>query len=124
MRVERGPRSDTHDPPMKTLRLRTFDTPIVPIPMQALQRGVHAALLELHSGGKVYSHCQQGVHRSVAMAVCILIAQGAPVEVAMQRVAERRATADPYAPHIKHRILKFAERWNAKLEDVPPVLRR
>jgi hypothetical protein len=33
----------------------------------------------------------------------------------MQLIAERRSIADPYAYHIRPRILKFAQEWQKQL---------
>jgi hypothetical protein len=45
------------------------------------------------------------------MGSCVLIAQGHEPEAAMKLIAERRSIADPYAYHIRPRILKFAREW-------------
>ncbi len=62
-------------------------------------------------GGKVYAHCAAGVHRSVALAAAILIAQGFDLEAAIRLIKDRRASADPDAWYIRRRIKKFAESW-------------
>ncbi|MBI5420861.1 MAG: dual specificity protein phosphatase family protein [Parcubacteria group bacterium] len=62
--------------PIEILRLRTFDAPLFPIPVMALVRGVETALPHTKNGGKVFTHCKAGVHRSVAMASSILIGMG------------------------------------------------
>lgn len=113
MQVERLPSRDHAAAPMRTLWLPAFDFPLIPIPIRLLRRGAKAALEVMASGGSVYAHCQQGVHRSVAMAAAILIAQGNSATAAMDLIASRRAVADPYAPHIRRRILKFAQDWQA-----------
>lgn len=111
MRAEQSPYPDMHDPPMPVLWLRTYDIPLLPIPLRALQRGVEAALNTIEHGGKVYTHCAAGVHRSVAMAAAILIAQGHPPPEAMRLIKERREIADPDAWHIRWRINRFARTW-------------
>lgn len=63
-------------PPMEVLWLRTLDNPIFPIPLKLLMQGTRAALATIAAGGKVYTHCAYGRHRSVAMGAAILIAQG------------------------------------------------
>ncbi|MFH1184147.1 MAG: dual specificity protein phosphatase [Chloroflexota bacterium] len=98
-------------PPLEYLRLRTFDSPLVPIPAEALIRGTHAALRVIGEGGRVYTHCSLGRHRSVAMAAAILIAQGLPAEAAMHLIKARRPEADPEAPHIRPRIVSFGQMW-------------
>ena len=111
MRFWRGHPLGDSQPAVEDLRLRTFDSPLVPIPMGALMRGALSALKVMKSGGKVYTHCSRGRHRSVAMAACILIARGWTPECAMELIKERRRVADPGAVHIRPRILQFARRW-------------
>ena len=65
MRVESRPRKDNHAEPIRSIWLPTFDMPLLPIPMWALQKGVRLALATIEKGGKVYVHCAAGVHRSV-----------------------------------------------------------
>jgi len=111
MRLERGPYKDVHNPAMPVIRIPTIDSPLFPIPIRGLKRGVEAALPVIESCGKVYVHCQAGVHRGVAMGAAILIAQGdEPVE-AMELIKEKRPEADPDAWYIRRRIMKFAEIW-------------
>jgi protein-tyrosine phosphatase len=83
MRVEYRLQSDPHNPPLSLLWLPTFDSPLVPISIRLLERGVRAALTTIQSGGKVYTHCAGGVHRGVAMGAAVLIAQGHRPEEAM-----------------------------------------
>jgi protein-tyrosine phosphatase len=111
MRVERRPYPDLYDPPIPALWLPTFDSPLIPIPIRALERGARAALETFEKGGKVYVHCAKGAHRGVAMGASILVALGYPPEEAMQLVMQRRKTADPHAWYIRRQILRFAERW-------------
>ena len=111
MRVERRPYPDRVGEPMETVWLPTFDSPLVPIPIGALQRGVEKALAAIERGDKVYVHCAQGVHRGVAMGAAILIAQGYSADEAMDLIAARRPAADPRAWYIQRRIRRFAESW-------------
>jgi protein tyrosine phosphatase (PTP) superfamily phosphohydrolase (DUF442 family) len=111
MRWMPGPRPPADDPALRYIRFRTFDNPLLPIPLRALIQGVQAALDEIKAGGKVYTHCAAGRHRSVAMAAAILIAQGRPIEEAMSLIKERRPIADPQAFHIRRRIELFARKW-------------
>jgi protein-tyrosine phosphatase len=111
MRVERWPRRDLHPSPLQLLWIPTFDSPLVPIPIRALHRGVNAALKVIQEGGKVYAHCAGGVHRGVAMGTAILIAQGHDPESAMDLVKAQRWLADPHAFYIRSRILRFANEW-------------
>jgi protein tyrosine phosphatase (PTP) superfamily phosphohydrolase (DUF442 family) len=61
-----------NQPPLRVLWLPTIDTPITPMPIRTLRRGVEAALPVIREGGGVLAHCKAGVHRSVAMASCVL----------------------------------------------------
>jgi protein-tyrosine phosphatase len=111
MRVERRPDPDPHNPPIPVLWLPVFDTPLIPIPIKSLRRGVAAALETMQRGGKVYAHCQEGIHRGVAMGAAILIAQGFSPQQAIELIKQRRPIADPDAWYIKRRILRFAKSW-------------
>jgi hypothetical protein len=93
------------------LHLPCVDSPLTPIPMLLLFRGVEAAMPIIQQGGNVVVHCHYGRHRSVAMACCILIGQGYTAEDAMRLVIEQRAAADPYIWYIRSRIVRFAEKW-------------
>ncbi len=111
MRWMPGPKPPPDDPALRYIRFRTFDNPFLPIPLRALVQGVQLALEEIKSGGKVYTHCAKGRHRSVAMAAAILIAQGRPLEEAMLLIKQQRPVADPNAFHIRRRIELFAQQW-------------
>jgi hypothetical protein len=105
------PKRATRQPPVQWLHLRTIDAPWTPIPMSTFRRGVEAALPVIDEGGAVLVHCRAGVHRSVAMACCILIGRGYSAELAMRHVKEKRAAADPYAWYVRWRIEKFERSW-------------
>ena len=98
-------------PPVRVLWLPTVDTPVTPMPIFMLRRGVEAALPVARQGEKVLVHCKAGVHRSVAMACCVLIGLGHTAEEAMCLVKDRRAVADPDVWYIRQRILKFERQW-------------
>ena len=115
MRVEQRPQPDPHNPPMVVLWLPVFDSPLFPIPIKSLKRGAAAALQEIHLGGKVYTHCREGIHRGVAMGAAILIAQGLPPQEATGMIKQRRPIADPDAWYIKRRIYRFAKSWERDL---------
>lgn len=100
-------------PPMDILWLRTFDSPFLPIPLEKLVKGTHAALETITQGGKIYTHCAYGRHRSVAMGAAVLIAQGYTPQEATSLIKEKRPIADPDLFYIKSRILAFAKRWQA-----------
>jgi protein tyrosine phosphatase (PTP) superfamily phosphohydrolase (DUF442 family) len=100
-------------PPLKLLWLPTFDTPLTPIPMSILRRGVEAAQPVIREGKAVLSHCRYGVHRSVAMACCVLISNGLSADEAMGLVSASREVADPYAGYIQKRIRMFEQSWRS-----------
>jgi protein-tyrosine phosphatase len=114
MRLFHGPFPDTHHTPIQLLWLRTFDSPLFPIPIPKLMTGAQAALETIHTGGKVYVHCAGGRHRGVAMGSCVLVAQGYDPEAAMDLIKARRAVADPRIYYIRAQILSFAREWNGK----------
>ena len=111
MRINRWPYPDPHPTPLRSVWLPTFDFPLLPIPLRMLHRGVIVALEALETGGKVYVHCTKGVHRSVAMAAAILIAQGYPLAEATRLLKKRRPVADPDVWYIKRQIRRFANSW-------------
>ena len=111
MRFARGPHPDSHPEALNFLWLRTIDSPIILIPVQKLIQGTQAALETIRHGGKVYSHCAKGRHRSVAMGAAILIAQGHTPETAMQLIKKQRQIADPGMFYIRSRIQQFAIHW-------------
>ena len=107
----RRPVKTVGHPPVRLLWLPTVDTPLTPMPMFQLRRGVEAALPVVRQGEKVLVHCKAGVHRSVAMACCVLIGVGYTAEEAMRLVKDRRAVADPDTWYIRRRILRFEQQW-------------
>jgi protein tyrosine phosphatase (PTP) superfamily phosphohydrolase (DUF442 family) len=98
-------------PPVRLLWLPTIDNPLFPMPIRALEKGVRAALPVIQDGGKVLVHCRAGVHRSVAMAACVLIGMGFSADDAMQLIKDKRSVADPYVWYIQRRIRKFEKQW-------------
>ncbi len=98
-------------PPVKLLWLPTVDNPLFPMPIRTLEEGVRAALPVIQDGSSVLVHCRAGVHRSVAMAACVLIGMGFSADDAMQLIMEQRAVADPYVWYIQRRIIKFEREW-------------
>ena len=107
------PAKSLGQPPLHLLWLPTFDTPLTPIPLSSLKRGVEAALPVIREGYAVLSHCRYGIHRSVAMACCVLIGNGLSADEAMRLVRDSREVADPYAGYIQKRIRKFEQVWRA-----------
>jgi protein-tyrosine phosphatase len=110
----RLPEKALRRPPLHLVWLPTIDSPLTPIPMSYLQRGAKEALAVIQAGNSVLAHCKYGVHRSVAMACCVLVAMGLPAEEAMQIVKDRRAAADPDAEWVRSRILSFEQAWNER----------
>lgn len=96
------------------LWLRTFDFPLIPIPLKTLKQGVEAALPVTQDRGPVLVFCEGGRHRSVAMACCILIGQGYTADEGMQLVSSKREVADPYARHIQRQIRRFETLWRSR----------
>jgi protein-tyrosine phosphatase len=84
------------------------------MPISTLQRGVEAALPVIRDGWGVLVHCVAGVHRSVAMACCVLIGMDYSADEAMRLVKTRRAVADPYIWYFQRRIRKFEQVWQAR----------
>lgn len=101
---------------MDVLHFRTFDFPLLPIPVNTLTRGVEGSLPVIQDGHKVLVYCEAGRHRSVAMAASILIGMGHSADEAMDLIVEKRRVADPYAGHIQRQIRKFATDWNQQSE--------
>lgn len=102
------------EPPLRLLWLPTIDSPLTPMPIASLQRGVEAALPVIREGWGVLAHCRYGIHRSAAMACCVLVGMGYSSEVAMRLVKEKRPVADPYIGYIRRRIEKFERNWLEK----------
>ncbi len=122
MRLGLPPIKDAHNPPMEVLWLPVFDSPLFPIPVRVLARGVAAALAAFQRGGKVYTHCHWGRHRGVAMGAAILIAQGYSADQAMALIKKRRPNADPYIWYIRRVIEKYARRYPANHgAEAPPT---
>ncbi len=113
MRWLHGKRPQDGEPRMEYMRLRTFDSPLLPIPMEALMRGASAGVDAIRRGGRVYVHCARGRHRGPAMAAAILIAGGMTAPDAIRLIKESRGQADPEVRYVRRRIELFAERWRA-----------
>lgn len=113
MRLARGPLPDRHPQALRFLWLRGMDNPLFLIPPRKILQGAHIALETIRAGGKVYSHCAKGRHRSVAMGAAILIAQGYSAEAAIQLIKQQRPISDPDIFYIRRRILQVARLWPA-----------
>ena len=114
MRIGLPPVRDPISPPIKSLWLPTIDSPLIPMPIRALQKGARAALNVIESGGIVYTHCSKGRHRGPAMGACILIAQGMDPEQAISLIEHQRPIAVPHDWYIQRRIIKFTQEWNGR----------
>lgn len=108
------PSSKLNQSPVQLLWLPTFDNPLFKMPLPTLQRGVEAALPVIDDGYGVLVHCRAGVHRSVAMACCVLIGMGMTADQAMELVVQQRPVADPHAWYIKPRIYLFEQTWKSR----------
>jgi hypothetical protein len=102
---------DLPHPPIEVLWLRTFDSPFTPMPLKKILQGTHRALEVIRGGGKIYSHCAKGRHRSVVMGAAILIAQGYTPQTAIDLIKEKRPVSDPHLFYVKRRIFDFARHW-------------
>jgi protein-tyrosine phosphatase len=111
MAAERRPPGSLRKLGIAILWLHTFDHPLLPIPIKALNRGVRVALPLVRDGRGVLVYCNAGRHRSVALAAAILVGIGYSADEAMDLIAERRAVADPYARHIERQIREFEVQW-------------
>ena len=103
------PEKSLGEPPLKLLWMPVFDSPLIPIPLSVFRVGVGAALPVIEAGNKVLVHCRWGIHRSVAMACCILIGKGYSSNEAVALVKRQRVVADPEASHILRRIKMFEQ---------------
>jgi len=107
----RRPSDELNQSPLQLLWLPTIDTPITPMPIATLQRGVEAGVKVIENGHGVLSHCRAGVHRGAAMACCVLVGLGYSAAEAIQLVEEKRRVADPSIWYIRKRIEQFEKRW-------------
>lgn len=107
MRAERLPvfRKSTLIP---ELWLPLVDTPLTPYSLQRLEQGAKAAQAAINNGGKVYVYCHRGRHRSVTMAIAILLLQGISLEKASLLLTAKRPIADLRASQVRHALAKLA----------------
>ena len=108
------------EPPITLLWMPVVDSPIMPISLKVLQRGVQAALLVINDGGKVLVHCKWGIHRSAAMACCVLIGKGYTTDEAIELVKRQRAVAEPDTGYVQARIRKFEQDWIRRSREISP----
>jgi protein tyrosine phosphatase (PTP) superfamily phosphohydrolase (DUF442 family) len=109
------------EPPLTLLWMPVIDSPLTPIPLGVFRAGVGAALPVIEAGNKVLVHCRWGIHRSVAMACCILIGKGYGSSEAIALVKRQRAVADPEASYILRRIRKFEQDRAARAQKGNPL---
>jgi len=102
------------EPPLSLLNLTEIDTPFTPMKIENFWKGVRHAQNVFDQGDAVMVYCKGGVHRSVAMACCILISQGYTAQEAMAVVRKQRPVADPYSKRIQAHILKFETEWKVE----------
>lgn len=108
-------------PPFQLIWTPVIDSPLTPIPLRVFHRGIEAALPVIKEGGKVLVHCRWGVHRSVAMACCVLIAKGYFLEDAVELVKRQRPVARPDEDYILARIRLFEQDWHRKKREEAAV---
>jgi protein-tyrosine phosphatase len=104
-------------PPFRLLWTPVIDSPLTPIPLRVFHKGVQAALPVIDEEGRVLVHCRWGIHRSAAMACCILIARGTSVNDAVALVKSQRSVARPDEEYVLARIRKFEQDWRLKTRD-------
>jgi protein-tyrosine phosphatase len=107
----RLPEKALRQSPLRLIWLPTIDTPLTPVPISFLRRGAKEALVTIREGNAVLVHCKYGVHRSVAMVCCVMIATGYQAQEAMQIVKDSRPVADPYISYVQCQILRFEQAW-------------
>jgi len=106
------PSDELNQSPLQLLWIPTIDSPITPMSIAKLQRGVEAGLKVIEDGHGVLSHCRAGVHRGAAMACCVLVGLGYSAAKAIQLVEEKRRVADPSIWYIRKRIERFEKHWD------------
>jgi protein tyrosine phosphatase (PTP) superfamily phosphohydrolase (DUF442 family) len=111
MRIGLPPKRDPISPPIKSLWLPTIDSPLVALPIRALQKGVQIAVPVIKSGGVVYTHCSKGRHRGPAMGACILVALDMTADQAIELIKQGRPISDLQAWYIRRRVVKFEQLW-------------
>jgi hypothetical protein len=112
MRVELPPRRPHLTTPIRILWLPSFDSPLIPISVRFLRKGVRAALETIREGYGVYTYCAAGIHRSAALGASILIGLGYSLEESLNLVKQRRHISDPYTWYIRRRIEHFSRVWD------------
>ena len=105
------PHRDIEHNKIKVVTIPYIDSPLIPIPISMLNRGVRISLQYINRKENILVYCKRGVHRSVAMVCCILIGMGMSSDEAFKLVKSNRAIADPEVWYIKRRILKFEKEW-------------
>lgn len=81
------------------------------LPGETIDRAVRAVIGDLEAGRRVYLHCRAGWQRSAAIAAgAVAIREGLDVEAALERVRERKPTAEPLA-HQRADLLAW---WRAR----------
>jgi protein-tyrosine phosphatase len=66
------------------------------LPREVIHRAVGEVTRELQAGRRVYLHCRAGWQRSAAIAAGVLaLREGLEIEDALERLRERKPTAEP-----------------------------
>lgn len=99
---------------IKTIWIPSLDSRFTPINIKRIAKAVGRANDVIADGGGVYVYCREGRHRSVALAVAILISQGYNIDAAIKLVKSKRVVADPEVPHIYKVITTFLESLRGK----------
>jgi protein-tyrosine phosphatase len=83
------------------------------ISQRRLEDGVAFAAEGLDRGDGVLIHCQWGIGRSALLALCVLVARGAPPLEAMEQAKSARPVISP-SPEQLEALLAFSARWRAR----------
>jgi predicted protein tyrosine phosphatase len=100
---------------IKLLHLPTLDTRA--ISQAKLRDGVAFASEGLDAGERVFVHCQYGIGRSALLTLCVLVDQGDPPLVALERAKTARPVVSP-SPEQLEAFIAFSARLRAE-RDAP-----
>jgi protein-tyrosine phosphatase len=82
------------------------------LPERDIERAGEGVLAELEAGRRVYLHCRAGWQRSAAVAAGVIaLRDGMSIEDALERLRERKPTAEPLA-HQRADLLAWYRRRN------------
>jgi len=81
------------------------------LPAEALEHASQQVLGWLDEGRRVYLHCRAGWQRSAAVAAAVIaLRDGTDIAEALERVRQRKPSADPL-PHQREDLLRW---WNGR----------